>query len=1087
MMWRVEPHKGDDVSQSESIGLKGDKPSSGQADLLSLPHSHADKDQLSLYREIFARSPNGIAIIDLEGEYIEQNQAHYDLLGYSIHELTGQTPALHMGKEVFDALTQKLIEEGTFSGEVLSTSKDGRLHNIMLSAFTVHDDLGKPVCYVGIKRDITARKQAEEGLRKSQENLESSVAQRTTELADAVKLLKEEIAERQRTEREGQVFFGLGSRLSAADTPEKIGEAVLQTINGLWKWDSCFLSLRLSGRAWFETVFMYDTIDGNKVSFPMQRHRTQDYQDFAEEIGGYPSLINRASDDEHRMNTFGDKSRCSASLLHAAIGLGGDMIGLISVQSYSQNQFAAHDKGLMQRLADAVAPAVRRFQAEMVNAALSELGQKLIPATTQEEVARLVVATADKLMGWDSCLIETYIPEHGYFVPVLRIDIVNGERAELDLPNQAIKTTDFIRKIMQEGGQLILRSEDSLASPRLSRMGDETRPSASLIFVPIHGTSGIAGIMSIQSYTFNAYDREDLALLQSLANLCGAALERTWARQQLQNSEKELRALFGAMTDVILMVDTAGRYVRLSLTESSLPRYPDFQTEGSSFRDRFSREQAEYLIETVKVALATGKPITIEYPHAQEGVERWYSATVSPMDERTVIWVARDITERKRVEEQLQHGAFHDTLTDLPNRALFADRLARAISQVRRRPGYAFAILFLDLDRFKVVNDSLGHILGDQLLMEAAERLELCLRPGDMVARLGGDEFTVFLDAVDDISEAIRIAERIQEGLGRPFILSDHTVFTSASIGVLMSSPEYKRPDDVLRDADLAMYRAKAHGKARYEIFDESMRVRAVNLLRLENDLRQATERREFLLYYQPIIALETGYIAGFEALLRWDHPQRGFLMPSDFIPVAEETGLIVQIGWWALREACQKLQSWRKTSASNRNIEMSVNISARQFRQSDFIERIAALILETGISPTALKLEITESTIMENAETATAMLLKLRALEIQLHVDDFGVGHSSLSYLHRFPIDALKIDQSFVTGIGLKGDTQIIKTIVALANGLNMETIAEGVDGPETLALLRELGVRFAQGNFLSAAVSAEQAGKMIAEKRFL
>ncbi|HSP06734.1 MAG TPA: PAS domain S-box protein, partial [Acidobacteriota bacterium] len=378
-----------------------------------------------------------------------------------------------------------------------------------------------------------------------------------------------------------------------------------------------------------------------------------------------------------------------------------------------------------------------------------------------------------------------------------------------------------------------------------------------------------------------------------------------------------------------------------------------------------------------------------------------------------------DITERKLAEEQLLHDAFHDALTNLSNRALFMDRLAGAVARARRREDYLFAVLFLDVDRFKVVNDSLGHLAGDQLLVTMARRLETCLRPGDTVARLGGDEFAVLLEDISDVSDSIRVAERIQRELEQPFILGGNEVFASASVGIAPATSIYERAEDVLRDADTAMYRAKALGKARHQVFDRTMHARAVALLQLETDLRKAIEREEFRLYYQPIVEFSTGRIEGFEALIRWMHPERNIIAPSEFIPVAEENGLIIPIGRWAIREACQQLKKWQTQFPDVPPLSVSVNISGKQLSRPDLIDEIKTVLTETAIDPSTLKLEITESVIMENAEYAVEMLLQLRALNVQLNVDDFGTGYSSLSYLHRFPVNTLKIDRSFVSRIG--------------------------------------------------------------------
>jgi diguanylate cyclase (GGDEF)-like protein/PAS domain S-box-containing protein len=442
-----------------------------------------------------------------------------------------------------------------------------------------------------------------------------------------------------------------------------------------------------------------------------------------------------------------------------------------------------------------------------------------------------------------------------------------------------------------------------------------------------------------------------------------------------------------------------------------------------------------------------------------------------------------DITARKMAEERLLHDAFHDHLTELPNRALFMDRLGMAIAHAKRRLSYTYAVLFIDLDRFKNVNDSLGHSVGDELLIAVARRLESCLRPGDTVARLGGDEFTILLDEVADIDHAVHVAQRLHREMVRPFKVQGHEVFVTMSLGITLGAGgHYDCPEDVLRDADTAMYGAKTSGKARDAVFDYRMHDRAVALLELETDLRRAVERAEFEIYYQPIVSLATGKIDAFEALLRWRHPRRGLLSPDSFVPVAEDTGLIVPIGWWVLHEACSQLAYWQSLPWTGADLAVTVNLSGKQFMQADLVERIEAILRSTGIQPGSLRLEMTESTIMEQAEAAVEKLLALRGLGVKLYIDDFGTGYSSLSYLHRLPVDALKIDRSFISEMD-SGDerAEIVGTIVTLARTLRMDVAAEGIETAEQVTRLRALACHYGQGYFFSEPLGSTAAGGLI------
>jgi diguanylate cyclase (GGDEF)-like protein len=440
-----------------------------------------------------------------------------------------------------------------------------------------------------------------------------------------------------------------------------------------------------------------------------------------------------------------------------------------------------------------------------------------------------------------------------------------------------------------------------------------------------------------------------------------------------------------------------------------------------------------------------------------------------------------DIADRKLTEEQLIHDALHDSLSGLPNRAFFLTLLDRAIKRTRRRHDYLFAVLFVDLDRFKLVNDSLGHTVGDQLLMAIAERLRRCLRPGDVVARLGGDEFSILLEDVGEVSDATRVAERVQAELKEPFIFDGHEVFTSASIGIALSTAGHDRPEYFLRDADTAMYRAKARGKARYEMFDEAMHARAVAELRLETDLRRALEREEFRVRYQPIVALHDGRAIGFEALIRWQHNDRGLVAPAEFIPVAEETGLIVPMSQWVMETACRQTRAWLDEFPELPDLSVSVNLSAKHFQQSDLLEQIQSVLEQTGLPAKNLKLEITESVLMDGPESHIATIRGLRDAGIQVLIDDFGTGYSSLSYLQRFSVDTLKIDRSFLMERGDGEGWDIVETIITLAEDLGVTVIAEGVETEEQNARLKELRCGHAQGYLFREPMDAEAATALL------
>ena len=440
------------------------------------------------------------------------------------------------------------------------------------------------------------------------------------------------------------------------------------------------------------------------------------------------------------------------------------------------------------------------------------------------------------------------------------------------------------------------------------------------------------------------------------------------------------------------------------------------------------------------------------------------------------------ILERKNIEKKLLHDTLHDELTGLPNRSLFMKRVQMALDQSKSDKDYKFAVLFIDLDRFKVINDSLGHLVGDHLLIACAQRLEICLSDRDIVARIGGDEFTILLENITDIQDVTAVADKIVLEFKNPFKLGTHMITTTASIGIVLGSREYQQSSELLRDADTAMYRAKEGGKARHEIFNEQMYIEAIKRLELENDLRQALKTKEFALFYQPIIRLIDGKIAGFEALVRWQHPSKGLIPPNDFIPIAEETGLIIPLGEWILNQACHQLNIWQNKFPDIPNIKISINLTVNQLKNSDFLATLDRILYQNKISGSNLKLEITESMLMQDTEDMMHLLSQLKTRKIQLCIDDFGKGFSSLSYLPRFPIDILKIDRSFVSFMDSdENNFEVVRTIISLAHSLGMKVVSEGIEKVTQLQQLQSLGSEFGQGFLFSRPLNAESAELMI------
>jgi diguanylate cyclase (GGDEF)-like protein/PAS domain S-box-containing protein len=469
--------------------------------------------------------------------------------------------------------------------------------------------------------------------------------------------------------------------------------------------------------------------------------------------------------------------------------------------------------------------------------------------------------------------------------------------------------------------------------------------------------------------------------------------------------------------------------------------------------------------------------------------ERWLSTTKIPLRDSSGVIVgtfgiSRDVTEKKRSDAELEQKGFYDPLTQLPNRAMFDKRVERLVTRTRHLGASSplFAVAWLDLDRFKCINESLGHGAGDELLVRTARRIEACLRPGDVLARVVGDQFTILLDDLHSESDAVRVAERVQNAMTLPLAVGGTEVFTSLSIGIALSSSGYSNYDDMLRDAYTALYRAKSSGRARHEVFDSDMHRRAVDQLQLETDLRRAIERQEWVIHYQPIVDLQTRRLSGFEALARWRHPGRGLVMPDLFIPTAEETGLIRPLGMWVLREACRQMRDWHNKYPGQPPLGIAVNLSTRQLADADLPGQVRRVLEETGLLPSSLTLEITESALMQSLHAGAAVLQELHEMNVHLDVDDFGTGYSSLAYLQSFPVQTLKVDRSFVSCMHSGAQqSEIVRAIVGLAHNLGMDVTAEGVETPQQIASLSALHCQHAQGYFFSRPVPAEEAERLI------
>jgi diguanylate cyclase (GGDEF)-like protein/PAS domain S-box-containing protein len=555
---------------------------------------------------------------------------------------------------------------------------------------------------------------------------------------------------------------------------------------------------------------------------------------------------------------------------------------------------------------------------------------------------------------------------------------------------------------------------------------------------------------------------------------------------ELAAREQELRLLTERSSDFLARLSPTYEFRYASPACQSLIGYEPEQLVGHDARDLVLEEDLPALRQAAEELRDSDTVTVVCRVRRMDGEIAWFESTLAPIRDELgrlteLVCVSRDVTERKSAELQLAHQAMHDALTGLPNRTLFLDRLAHALRRRRRGGTGVLAVLFFDVDRFKVVNDSLGHAVGDRLLVDVAARVDAALRPADTVARFGGDEFTVLCEDIAGELEAVAIAQRLVDLFDEPFDIDGREVFLSTSVGIALASGSATgrstdRPDDLIRDADAAMYRAKELGKARYELFDTAMRTQALHRLELENALRRAVERDELRLHLQPEIAVESGAIVGFEALVRWEHPERGLLGPGDFVSLAEETGLIGAVGAWVLRQACALAASW-----ATPGLLISVNVSARQLAGGDFTDLVATVLAETGLPADMLCLELTESAVVEHGAMAT--LEGLKRLGVRLAIDDFGTGWSSLGHLRRFPIDIVKLDRSFVSGLGREPqDASVAAAIISLAHALGLSTVAEGIETGEQLAVLAALGCDLGQGYLFARPAPAETFGDVVA-----
>jgi diguanylate cyclase (GGDEF)-like protein/PAS domain S-box-containing protein len=640
-------------------------------------------------------------------------------------------------------------------------------------------------------------------------------------------------------------------------------------------------------------------------------------------------------------------------------------------------------------------------------------------------------------------------------------------------------------------GYLLRTGQPLLASPKVfeglvARGEVESVGGSSVDWLGVPLTRGdeAFGVLVVQSYSetvrFTDADRD---LLTFVSQHVAAAFDRKRGADALRESESRFRALADTAPCAIFIYQGQS-FLYVNAAGADLTGYSLAELQQLAFWDIVHPEFQD-LIRERGLARQRGEPVPTRYEfkiRRKDGQPRWvdFSAGTIEFDgQPAALGTAFDVTERKRAEEQITEIAYHDNLTGLPNRLLFHDRLRQAVVQAHRG-GHRVAVLFLDLDRFKTINDSLGHTVGDRLLRGVSERISDSVRESDTVARLGGDEFTLLLPRVNDATDVAKVAEKILESLRQAFPVDGHELFVTSSMGISLYPEDGHDPESLVKNADTAMYRAKELGRDKYQLYTPAMNARAMERLALENSLRKALTNDELIIYYQPVVDLETRRIRGLEALLRWRHPELGLVSPAEFIPLAEVTGLILPIGPWLLRTACSQAKAWQEQGMPG--LTVSVNLSARQFQQEDLVEQVTHALDVSGLAPACLDLEITESHAMQSPETAAEILRALKAVGVRISIDDFGIGYSSLGYLKRLPIDTLKIDQSFVRDIITDpDDAAIVTAVIAMARTLKLSVVAEGVETEEQLAFLAARGCDRMQGYLFSHPLPPDECGALL------
>jgi len=978
-------------------------------------------------RALFASMDDVVIVYDREGRYLQIPSTNTDLLyrppdtllGRKVEEVLPKSQATLILQHIQRAIEERATVKLEYSLEI-----DGR--EIWFSGAISPMQEDKVIL---VSHNITNRKKAEEEIRRRTEQLEAlrQIELELTAELDLKELLLSISAFAHKLMRaDDSGLFLYRPELDVLERAVSTGDRPVPTGLRIGRGEG------LAGKVW---------------------------------EAGRPLFIRDYANWESRLKMLDSSPKKNA--IGVPVRWGSSFLGVLTVSSTSEQKFDHQDVELLSLFATQAAIAIRnaqtiesrerqRLRAEALVRASQALASTL---DLNELLEKLLSVAARAIPSAEKGLVFLIEEQTGDLAVEAEIGF---DRRRIQ--HRRISSTDLSAYIQHHGIESQLLRDASEFDQIKTGWKKWFGPVQSMILCPIHARNQVIGCIYLGNYhEKEAFQTEDLALLEAFAGQAALAIEKARLYRRVSTSEERYALAMRGANDGLWDWDLRSNSVYYSPRWKTMLGFDDSEI-GSSPEEWLSRIHLDDFdrVQTDIQAHLQGKTPHFESEHRirrKDGSFRWVLArglAVCEADQppHRLAGSLTDIHERKATEERLRHDALHDPLTHLPNRVYFIDQLNRAMERAHRRDDSLAAVLFLDLDRFKLINDSLGHEAGDRLLVAIARRLEACLRHGDMVARFGGDEFAILIDRIDNLADATQVADRVQAALSKPLFLETHEVSISASVGIVLVSSVYESSEDLMRDVDTAMYRAKDRGRSRYEVFDEAMHANSMALLEMELELRRGLENQELELYYQPVIDPVNGRITAAEALLRWQHPTRGLLSPCDFMPILEETGMIVQAGEWALRRACEEARKWHAQGYPE--LRISVNLSARQLDLPELPEIVQRVLEETGLPPHLLELEVTESSAMQDIEQTIDILHKLKAMGVGLAIDDFGQCYSSLGYLKRFPVDTLKIDKSFVQNISSNFDEAIIMTaIIAMAHIMQLKVVAEGVENREQFEFL--------------------------------